>query len=123
MLRNWIQDEYFDAVYYATAIREAVARITKAGTLVPFDNIRVSMEDVKLASSGLLSKLVSDLESFYLSTKIVRPNVPNAIDQSETTESVFDKVDTMIKENLSSERAFEKAFMRKKWPVTRKIKI
>jgi len=123
LLRNWIQDEYFDAVYYATAIREAVARISKAGTLVPFDLISVSMKDVGRTSSGLLSKLVSDLESFYLSTNIVQPNVPNTINQSKTTESVFDQVDTMIKENLSSERVFEKAFMRKKWPITRKIKI
>lgn len=123
LLRDWIQDEYVDAVLYATAIRETIGRIAKEGTSVPFDSIRVSMSDVKLASSGSLSKLVSDLESFYSSTTVVKPNVPKTIEELKTTESVFDEIDNMINENMASERVFDKVFARRKWPVTRQIKI
>jgi len=123
LLRDWIQDEYFDAVHYATAIRETVSRISDAGTPVPFNLIRVSLSDEEQASSGSLSRLVSNLESFYLSTAIAQPNVRNTIDEPKTTESVYDEIDNMITENLSSEQLFEEAFAGKKWPITRPIKI
>ena len=122
LLRDWIQEEYVDAASYALAVRETVERISEGGTPVPFDQIRVSTSDVEGAMSGSLSRLVSNLDSFYLSTEIVASNL-RPIADARIAESVYDEIDNMIAENRSSEDQFEKAFTGKKWPITRPIKI
>jgi len=123
LLRDWIEDEYINAVHYATAIRDTVSRVSIAGTSVPFNRIRVSLSDEKQASSGLLSRLVSNLESFYFSSTNTPLNVLSTKGDLNSAESVFDEIDKMIVGNLSSEQLFEKAFAGKKWPITRPIKI